>query len=140
MNRDQHKELEELGPQLAKLKPQLRQEFITQEYTDALYKKIRPQSVKVRSLGLRQIMTVAASLAGLIGVIWILNHQLNPAVEEGIYESYIADNWEEFEDIIQDEIQPPTTWLEEELTDIPESEIISYLENNLDALDLELLY
>lgn len=140
MNRDHNTELEKIGPQLAKLKAQLHQEDVTQEYTDALYQKIKPHSAPVISIGFRRIITIAASLAVLISMILVLNNQLAPTIEEGIYESYVSDNWEEFEDIIDDEISPPTTWLEEELTDIPESEIISYLESNLDALDLELLY
>lgn len=141
MNRDHKTELEKIAPRLAQFKQHVSSENITEEYTDALYQKIKPVSKPAGISRNLRILTIAATFTGMIFMIWTLNHNLNPeTVSDGVYETYVSDNWEEFEDMISEEIVTPDTWLEEELSEIPESDIISYLENNLDQFDLELLY
>lgn len=142
MNEKILQELEDLSPELAGLKKQHHQIDMPIGYQKELFAKIKselPGKPKAKLINLSILGAVAASCLVLIAYLSLIDVTTQVDSQNDVFETYVLDNLDEYEDIlIMDE--EDNSSLSKKLVDIPESELISYLENNLDQLDLELQY
>lgn len=142
MNEKILQELEDLSPELAGLKKQHHQIDMPNGYQKELFAKIKselPGKPKAKLINLSILGAVAASCLVLIAYLSLIDVTTQIDSQNDVFETYVLDNLDEYEDIlIMDE--EDNSSLSKKLVDIPESELISYLENNLDQLDLELQY
>lgn len=149
MNDKIRQELEEISPDLAKLKQHFKQLDLPVGYKNELFQKVKSdnalskensdQQSKAKIINLSILGAVAASCLVLIAYLGLVKHSPGTENQKDVYESYVLDNLDEYEDImvIENDINSK---LANKLVDIPETELISYLENNLDQLDLDLYY
>lgn len=135
-------ELQEISPELADLKKHHSPVDMPIGYQKELFEKIKsdlPQNPKSKRFNLPILGAVAAACIVMIAYVSLLKPAPQVDVQKEVYESYVLENLEEYEDILVDD-QEVESWLTRQLDDIPESELISYLENNLDQLDLNFQY
>ncbi len=144
------KELEEIAPNLASLKKDLKKSVVPENYFDKLasssIKKeaARKQELMVVSSGrstyIQFLTAIAASLAVLIGVWFMYQHTHESSGDDEIFaEAYMDDNLEEFDEYIINDLSE-FEFDDQVLEDISEESIITYIEDNLDELDLEFFY
>jgi len=135
------KELEEISPKLASLKDHLSPVQMQEGLVDSLYSQLRSdapisKSTQPKYANIAVFLGIAALLVFL--AIYIQNSKKeseNLPVE--LVESYVISNFDEYEEFINLENHNNEDWITHELDVIPENQIISYLENNLDQIDLE---
>lgn len=142
MNHKILQELQELSPELARLKKHHQQVDMPIGYQEQLFQKIKsdlPREVKTKTFNLSILGAVAASCLVLIAYLSLINPTSQVDIQDEVYENYVLENLDEFEDILVID-QGADSWLTKKLDDIPETELITYLENNLDHLDLDIQY
>lgn len=135
-------ELQELSPELADLKKHHNPVGMPIGYQRELFKKIKsdlPRKPTAKRFNLPILGSVAAACIVMIAYMSLVEPAPQVDVQKEVYESYVLENLDDYEDILVDD-QVVESWLTQQLDEIPESELISYLENNLDQLDLNFQY
>lgn len=133
-------ELENQAPRLASFKKQLQPMVMPDGFADSLYSKTKPTHTKrIKTVKYINPIFISGIAATIIYLVMYIYHG---SIEEetlpvDIVESYVASNIDEYEEFITEESIFSEEWLHEELEDISEKQLISYLENNLDQIDLE---
>ena len=144
------KELEEIAPNLASLKKDMYNTVVHDSYFDDLVSKTIEQERSVaketqltppkRKKYIQLITTIAASIVLLVGVWFIVQDKpQSPVADDTLAEAYLTDNLEEFDEYIIDELSE-IGFDEQILDDISDESILTYIEDNLDDLDLAYFY
>lgn len=134
-------ELKEKTPRLASFKEHVKPIVMPNGFVDSMYSKTKPKSTTKKTFTIKYINSIyisgiAASIIYLVMYIYhgSIKEETLPA---DIVESYVGSHVDEYEEFITEESVFSEDWLTQELEDIPENQLISYLENNLDQIDLE---
>lgn len=135
------KELKEISPKLASLKDQLSPVQLPQGFTDSIYAQFKSETPIAKSntpkhVNIPVIIGIAASI--ILLAIYIGTTENEPEIlPVELIEHYVVSNFDDYEEFINIENHNSDDWISQELEAIPENQLISYLENNLDQIDLE---
>jgi len=134
-------ELEDQAPRLARFKGQIKPVDMPDGFADSLYSKTRPKHIQKRRFTAKYINPIYISgiAAAIIYLVMYIYHGSiqQETLPVDIIEHYVGSNVDEYEEFITEESVFSEDWINQELEDIPEHQLISYLENNLDQIDLE---
>lgn len=134
-------ELKGVAPRLASLQKHVTPVKMPEGFTDTLYAHVKPKkpvgSSQKRYISIAMITGIAASIIFL--VIWVGLNDSQPETTLPIeqVESFVSSNFDDYEEFLDEESLTGADWISLELEDIPENQLISYIENNLDQIDLE---
>lgn len=140
-NQNIKEELKEVAPRLASIKDHVTLLKMPEGYVDALYAQAKPKNTvgsntKTRYINVAMLTGIAASFIFLVICFGLNNSQPENLPIEQV-ESFVASNFDDYEEFFDEESLTGADWISLELEDIPENQLISYIESNLDQIDLE---
>jgi len=133
-------ELEEHAPRLASFKEQLKPVVMPDGFVNSVYSNTKPKLTKERkSVNYLNPMFISGLAATLIYLLMYVYHESvqEEALSTETIERYVESNVDEYEEFITKDAVLSEDWINQALENIPENQLISYLENNLDQIDLE---